>query len=153
MVDKDKTFVERRAIHRELPAYTRWQGIYLFTSTNNMKRSLQFFTVAAALVLAGASCGLTTTVQRSHSTVNSAVKTKTSSVTYSGQDGKNALELLQSGHRVDVSSAGFVNAIDGVAPADHQFWALYVNGKQAEVGAKDYQTKTSDQIEWKLEAY
>ena len=75
------------------------------------------------------------------------------SITYAGQDGKNALELLQSGHTVDVSDQGFVNAIDGVKPGDRQFWAFYVNGEQAQVGAKDYNTKGNDQIEWKLEAF
>jgi hypothetical protein len=71
-------------------------------------------------------------------------------VTYNGSDGKNALELLQASHTVDASAAGFVNAIDGVKPGDHEFWLLCVNGKGAEVGAKDLVTSSSDRIEWRL---
>ena len=106
--------------------------------------------------MAGASCGLTTSsaTNTAKTTINKAINTaKQQAVSYTGQAGKNALDLLKSGHAVDVSPEGFVNAIDGVKPGDHQFWALYVNGKQAEVGAKDYITKKGDTVEWKLESY
>jgi hypothetical protein len=76
--------------------------------------------------------------------------TSVPSVTYPGSDGKNALELLQASHTVDATGEGFVNGIDGIAPGDHQFWLLCVNGKGAEVGAKDLATQSSDRIEWKL---
>lgn len=114
--------------------------------------------VVLSLVLLGAGCSLTQTVNvntTSNQNVNSTSTTNTGarSVSYAGQTGKNALELLQSKHQVDVSSQGFVNAIDGVKPGDHEYWSFYVNGKQADVGAKDYQTKTSDTIAWKLESY
>lgn len=116
-----------------------------------MKRLSTIAILALGLTLTGASCGLTTTVKKSvNSTINAA---QAQAVSYTGQVGKNALDLLSSGHTVDVSAQGFVNAIDGVKPGDHQFWALYVNGKQAEVGAKDYITKAGDSIEWKLESY
>lgn len=74
-------------------------------------------------------------------------------VTYAGQDGKSALELLQTSHQADVSDQGFVNAIDGVKPGTRQYWAFYVNGKLAEVGARDYKTKGDESIEWKLESF
>lgn len=116
-----------------------------------MKRFSSSILLIIGLTVAGASCGLTTTVQK---TVNTTVNTvKQQVVNYTGQEGKNALDLLKSGHTVDVSDQGFVNAIDGVKPGDHQFWALYVNGKQAEVGAKDYITKKGDTVEWKLESF
>lgn len=76
--------------------------------------------------------------------------TTTPSITYAGSTGKNALELLQASHTVDATAAGFVNAINGITPSDHQFWLLCVNGKGAEVGAKDLNTNASDRIEWKL---
>lgn len=112
-----------------------------------MKRFSSIAVLVLGLTLAGASCGLTTTVQKS---VNSV---KQQAVSYAGKEGKNALDLLKSGHTVDVSDQGFVNAIDGVKPGNRQFWALYVNGKQAEVGAKDYITKPTDKVEWKLESF
>lgn len=123
-----------------------------------MKRLSSILLLALSLSLAGAGCGLTTTTKIPTTTnaanVNAVTNTAaTGSITYAGQDGKNALELLQQNHTVDVSAQGFVNAIDGRKPGDHEFWAYYVNDKQAEVGAKDYASKTSDEIEWKLEAF
>ena len=152
MVDEDKTFVERR-VSFELrdTCSTRWQGNY-HSPTNFMKRYLIILTLAAGLSVSGASCSLLTTKQVNSNTANTNVAT-TGVVTYAGQDGKNALELLQQKHSVDVSAQGFVNAIDGRKPGDHEFWAFYVNGKQAEVGAKEYASKSSDAIEWKLESF
>jgi len=132
-------------------------GRLLFTPNNHMKRFSSVLVLALGLTLVGAGCGLTTTVN-----VNEPVNTNVSlnvnvavsgSITYAGQDGKNALELLQQKNSVDVSAQGFVNAINGRKPGEREFWAFYVNGKQAEVGAKDYATKTSDAIEWKLETF
>lgn len=115
-----------------------------------------------ALALFGASCwtqsvnvnSSATTNENSNGNTNTvACLPSAGSVSYTGKDGKNALELLQIDHQVDVSAEGFVNAIDGQKPGDHQFWAFYVNCKQAEVGAKDYQSKGQDLIEWKLESF
>jgi hypothetical protein len=38
-----------------------------------------------------------------------------------------------------------------LAHRGQEFWALYVNGKQSEVGAGVYVTKNDDVIEWRLE--
>jgi len=48
----------------------------------------------------------------------------------------------------------FVTGIGGVAadPAG-EFWALYVNGEMAQVGAGSLVTETGDEITWKLETY
>ena len=123
-----------------------------------MKLQKTLLPVVLSLFVLGAGCSFWQTVDVNTNTVTNVNATNentntTNGVTYTGQDGKNALELLQAGHTVDVSDQGFVNAIDGVKPGERQFWAFYVNGKQAEVGAKDYQTKTSDAIEWRLEAF
>jgi len=74
-------------------------------------------------------------------------------ISYVGVEGKNALELLKSSHQVETQSFSFgemVLSIDGVKSPSTDFWAFYVNGKQAEVGAGDYQTKNSDLLSWKL---
>lgn len=148
----------------EIPATTRWRAIYYrlagFSArpnppTDHMTKKLLL--PLLALTLLGSSCW-TRTVNINATTANSNTNTvvcapAAGSVTYAGQDGKNALELLQAGHQVDVTTEGFVNAIDAKKPGDRQFWAFYVNCKQAEIGAKDYQTKTSDLIEWKLESF
>ena len=120
-----------------------------------MKRQNLLLSVALTALLLGAGCAqqATTSSDTKNATPSNAPTAPAPTITYSGQDGKNALVLLQAHHQVDASSQGFVNVIDGIKPSDHQFWAFYVNGKQAEVGAKDYQTKNGDAIEWKLETY
>jgi hypothetical protein len=110
-----------------------------------------------ALTLTGAGCSLTQTINvnegGSTNTNGASNVNRVSSITYSGQASKNALDLLKAKHQVDVSAQGFVNAIDKIKPGDHQYWSFYVNDKQADVGAKDYITKSTDAIEWKLEAF
>ena len=124
----------------------------------SMKLKPALLPVVLSLFVLGAGCSFTQTVQVNSNTANqntntANTNTTTKAVTYAGQDGKNALELLQVDHQVDVSDQGFVNSIDGILPSDHQYWAFYVNGKLAEVGAKDYATKSNDSIEWKLESF
>lgn len=74
------------------------------------------------------------------------------------QKGVTALQALNSTHKIKSKGVGqntFVTAIDGrEAMADkREFWAFYVNGKQAEVGAGTYIIKNNDTIEWKIETY
>ncbi|MBI2984832.1 MAG: DUF4430 domain-containing protein [Candidatus Kerfeldbacteria bacterium] len=116
--------------------------------------------VVLSIFLLGAGCSFTQTVKVStnsqgDSNVNAAnaKANQAQGVRYAGEDGKNALELLQAEHQVDVSDQGFVNAIDSRPPGDREYWAFYVNGKLADVGAKEYQTKSRDTIEWKLEKF
>lgn len=79
---------------------------------------------------------------------------KSGYVSYQGEDGKNALELLKK--HVDVktktSSFGeFVESINGENGGGKKYWTFYINGEMAQVGAGSYQTKDSDKIEWKLQ--
>jgi hypothetical protein len=72
--------------------------------------------------------------------------------------GTTALQLLQMGHKVVMTGQGinaFVTGIDGQVSDSQkkEFWAFYVNGKQAQVGAGSYFLKNNDTIEWKVETY
>lgn len=72
--------------------------------------------------------------------------------------GATALQALYSTHKIKSKGIGqntFITAIDGrEAQADkREFWAFYVNGKQATVGAGTYIVKNNDTIEWKIETY
>ncbi len=74
------------------------------------------------------------------------------------KSGTTALDLLKS--TIEVSAKGdgenaFVTAINGreAKQSAKEFWAFYVNGKQAEVGAGSYVLKNGDVIEWKIETY
>ena len=77
---------------------------------------------------------------------------------YDGEDGSTALDLLlEADPSAEVSGEGenaFVTAIDGVAAdPDSEFWALYVNGEMATVGAGSLDTTDEDEITWKLETF
>ncbi len=72
--------------------------------------------------------------------------------------GATALEALRQSHAVDMKGSGtkaFIIGIDGRRADDskHEFWAFYVNGKQAQVGAGSHELKQHDEIVWKIETY
>lgn len=84
------------------------------------------------------------------------VKTENQSgyVTYTGQQGKTALELLKGTADVKTESSEFgelVTEINGLDGGGEKYWIFYVDGEMAEVGAGEYKTKNGEQIEWKLQ--
>ncbi len=71
-------------------------------------------------------------------------------------DKTTALQFLKSKLKVETktfSGVGeYVVAINGLTETTGKnFWAFYVNGKQAKVGAGDYVLQAGDKVEWKLE--
>jgi hypothetical protein len=74
---------------------------------------------------------------------------------YKGEAGKDALTLLKSQTKVEQDKSGLVVSIAGrkADNAKKEFWAFFVNGKEAEVGPASYQTKKSDKIDWKIMTY
>ncbi len=74
---------------------------------------------------------------------------------YEGQEGVNALLLLERYYQITQDEAGLVTSINGrEAEADkREFWAFYVNGTSSPVGPQQYITKEGDRIEWKIETY
>lgn len=80
---------------------------------------------------------------------------QSNTVSYDGVEGTSALELLQSKAEVvtkDSSYGPYVDSINGVVGGtEGKYWAFYVNGQMAQVGAADYITKVGDKIEWKFE--
>ena len=74
------------------------------------------------------------------------------------RSGTTALQLLQQTGTVKTNGEGtnaFVTEINGHAAdvGKHEFWAFYVNGTQAQVGAGTYILKAGDKVEWKIETY
>lgn len=72
--------------------------------------------------------------------------------------GSTALQLLSATHTVVTKGQkenAFITTIDGYAAntEKREFWAFYINRKQAEVGAGSYVVKNHDTIEWKIETY
>lgn len=71
---------------------------------------------------------------------------------------KTALDLTNEKAKIVTKGEGanaYVVEINGKSADDSkkEFWAFYVNGKQAEVGAGSYKLKDGDKIEWKIEKY
>ncbi|MCF4122589.1 DUF4430 domain-containing protein [Antribacter sp. KLBMP9083] len=122
-------------------------------------------TVLAAGLLAG--CAGTepaadTTLSAASATSASPSASASADVTewsYEGQDGRTALDLLlESDPSAEVSGEGemaYVTSIGGRAADDaaKEFWALYVDGAMATVGAGSLVTTTGQEITWKLETY
>jgi len=75
-------------------------------------------------------------------------------ISYQGQDGKSALELLKAEADVKTETATYgeyVASINGKDGGGSKFWMFYVNGAMADVSADKYVTKTGETIEWKLQ--
>lgn len=72
--------------------------------------------------------------------------------------GETALELLKKTNSVVTQGEGenaFVTEINSVKTDSNkkEFWAFYINGKTASIGAGSYQLQNNDRIEWKIEKY
>ena len=125
-------------------------------------KKLEIFVIVTIIALIGIIYALTRqpvtapTVERNQNQEGQNVQqVPTTSIQYPGVEGKTALELLKASHSVETKEfAGvgeYVVSIDGLAPDAKHFWAFYVNGQQAQLGAGAYATKSSEVIEWKLE--
>lgn len=77
---------------------------------------------------------------------------------YEVESGETALELLQKTTTVKAKGEGvnaYVTEINNLTAQEKnkEYWAFYVNGKLASVGAGSYVLKDQDKIEWKIEKY
>lgn len=118
-----------------------------------MKQKLGLLTALAALVLVV--IGLVT-FDRLESPRVAGVQVETpapAEFSYPGQEGRTALELLKENYAVETENFSFgemVTTIDGIAADQSHFWAFYVNGEMAVVGAGEYQSDGSETFEWRL---
>jgi len=112
---------------------------------------LRIFLAGALVATLAAGCSITNTKKQ-----DTGQNTQTSNITYQGQQGKTALDLLKSKYPGQVqtqtfSSGEFVKSINGITPDKEHYWSFFVNGKESTVGASQYVTKDGDSIEWKLQ--
>jgi|SRR3989344_3844189 len=123
-----------------------------------MKKALKILFIISTIIFLAGSC--TGTPRDGTSTkVYDKVKSQlsaTQEAKYEGEDGRSALEILKEKYTVETKEftgiGEFVTSINGLKAEDNKnFWAFYVNGKQANEGAGSYKTKNGDIIEWKLE--
>ena len=74
------------------------------------------------------------------------------------EEGTMALALTQEVAQVEASGEGemaFVTSLNGRSASNEsrEFWAFYVNGEAAQVGAGSYTVQNGDNIEWRIETY
>jgi hypothetical protein len=81
-------------------------------------------------------------------------QSQTTEISYKGENGKDALTLLKTHAQVQTKHYSFgdlVAAINGAAGNGPKYWTFYINGKEAQVGAGAYVTKSTDMLDWKLQ--
>ena len=77
---------------------------------------------------------------------------------YETEANKTALDLLRRSASVVTKGEkenAYIVEINGRKADErkNEFWAFYLNGKTAQVGAGSYKLKNGDKIEWKIENY
>ena len=124
-----------------------------------MRQTLACILGAATLAVAG--CGESQTTKRADAKPASTTTTETepkvdpdaTTITYEGEDGETALELLEEqGYDVEVESSSlgeYVTAIGEVEATKTEYWSYEVDGKLPNVGADQYETKDGQQVEWR----
>lgn len=77
-------------------------------------------------------------------------------VSYKGVPGETALTSLKTLTDITTETTSYGEMVTGIndikAQPMKEFWAFYINGKQASEGAGTYKAVAGDKIEWKLEA-
>lgn len=109
----------------------------------------------SAIIMFGSLIPAKQSVSVSPTAAPTKVTSQQNTFSYTGEDGKDALRILQEKTSIEQDTSGLVTAINGrkADTAKKEFWAFYVNGKMAQVGPKEYVTKKGDEITWKVENY
>jgi hypothetical protein len=123
-----------------------------------LNKQLVVFVFGLLLVVGGASLYTGNNARKPTvagvSTVKASSSGQTSNIGYKGHDGQSALDGLKQAANVQTkqSSLGeYVVAINGNDGGGKKYWMFYVNGQESSVGAAAYVTKSTDNIEWKLQ--
>ena len=112
--------------------------------------TLALMIVAVALTLAGG-CARRTAVATPKAETSS--REERLLLSYAGEEGRTALELLKARARVRTSTSDLgelVEEINGVRTGEGYSLIYFVNGAMAKTGAGNYVTRTGDRIEWRL---
>lgn len=123
-------------------------------STHLTKSKLISLIVVAILLVGGASWDVAVHHQTPAPAPSSSQPAPTTQLTYRGQEGKTALELLKQHAKYQTKSSSlgdYVTAINGNDGGGKKYWIFYVNGQESQVGAAAYITHNGDVIKWKLQ--
>ncbi len=118
------------------------------------KTKIILISAVVALAIGGGSWAYTANSPAHKTQVTVYTQHQTTQISYKGQNGANALDLLKKHASVETKHFSFgdqVISINGTAGNGPKYWTFYLSGKQAQVGAGTYVTKSSDDIMWKLQ--
>ena len=111
--------------------------------------------VAVVLAIGGGITGAVIANSSSHKVgVTKNAQNQITYISYHGVEGQTALALLKKHAAVGVKHYSFgdlVTSINGTPGSGPKYWTFYINGKESQVGASTYQTKSSDTLSWKLQ--
>ncbi len=77
-------------------------------------------------------------------------------VEYSCQTGLTPFKILSERYKIEYEKQDLgplVISINEQKPNGNEYWAFYIDGKMAPVGADNYQCQRDEKIEWKLEKF
>lgn len=139
---------------------------------NTSKKQLAISIISAVLLIASVSAGVYLSSAKSENKtpieiskqqaptlkVDIEFKNEGKELSYQGQAGKTALELLSAGTEVALNGSNENAYVVGIGEINadssaNEYWGFLVNGEMASVGAGSYITSDSDIISWKLSTF
>lgn len=72
------------------------------------------------------------------------------------QKGSSVMEVMKNNFEIETASGGgFITTIEGVeaVQSESMAWFYTVNGKEAEVGAKEYELEPGDEVVWDMHSW
>lgn len=124
-----------------------------------MKKYLSYIFILAALIAGGGYYWYGKTKDERSKAENTVLTSTVSNpeiIKVTGVEGKTALAVLKERHKVDEKNTSygiFIDGIDGKKGDEAHFWAFYINGTSASLGADSYISKTGDELEFRYESF
>lgn len=121
-----------------------------------MSKQTKAILVAMVLVATAAAISISRNANNIAKQISTVQQTQGPETRYNCEKSKTAFDLLKKNHTLETKDTSFgkqVIGIDNVKPAENQYWAFYVDGKLAPVGADAYNCTGEEKVEWKLEGF
>jgi len=72
------------------------------------------------------------------------------------EDGATVMEVMENNFEIETASGGgFITTIEGVEAdqSESMAWMYTINGKEVEVGAKEYELEPDDEVIWDMHSW